>query len=1105
MLFADPTAAQAEAASLDDALGRAADRAAGEEDFRIGAVTAIRDIANRYGLDLELRAERTIASGRADAVYNRVVIEFEPPRSMRASLTHTATAHAVQQTKDYMTGLAAEIGANVEDLSGIAFDGSWYVFVRSVGGEWRIEGPLARNAVTTGRLLRHLLSLGTGRALTADNLVEDFGAQTATAKRAVRALYGAFDIDGDGAPLRDALFGEWRRLFGAISGVDPAGMDQRSLTALRPLMATVDLGAAEPARFLFAVHTYFALVTKLVAYSAVGRQAVPLGLGLGDWVGLDDESLRLRARDLENGGLFRALGLRNFLEADFFGWYEAVWDTDIATAVRAIADALDEYDPGSIEARPELTRDLLKGLYQYLLPRALRHRLGEYYTPDWLAEVALDEAGFTGDPDQRCLDPACGSGTFLVLAIARIKAAAAHEPANARALLGRILSDVVGFDLNPLAVIAARANYVLALGDLLPHRTSDIDIPVYLADSVRPPAESPTVFARGVYHVELSVESFEFPSWANTRASVERLTSVMEQSVSSGVSEHGFLSRVQQFAPVDQSDADREAVAATYARLRQLHADRRDGIWARIIKNAFMPLFVGRFSHVVGNPPWIAWENLSEAYRRVTASLWDQYQLHPRRDEMRLPARRSRSDMAILFSYVCIDRYAAQDGTLVFLSTQSVFKSEAAGRGFRRFRLPDGTQVKIERADDFTSFQPFEAAQNRTAMFRMTRNAATVYPIPYIKWEPEGISRQPANATAVTRIRAATIRRNWVAEPIIPDDRGSPWLTGPLEVVRSLERVVGQSGYSGTARKGADTRGANAIFWVETVMTRPDGLPVVRNLISAGRGERWELTRPMEPDLLYPLIRGRDVQRWAAQPSAQMILPYVSNSPGSPLSEHRMAADYPLTHAYLAEFERLLRARPSFRNFNPANNEPWELYNVGTYTFARYKVCWREQMATFTVAVASMDDGTKIPIVDHKLVAVGLDDPDEAFYLAAVLNSTPVRVLVDSYALELSLSSSVLDYVAVPRFSPRSESHQALSRLGRRAHNALIVGQREAVQGQIDELSGSLWNIGPEALQTLRSYAADLPTADANGQDQVVPPTRRPIRQDRLPARTDHR
>ena len=56
-----------------------------------------------------------------------------------------------------------------------------------------------------------------------------------------------------------------------------------------------------------------------------------------------------------------------------------------------------------------------------------------------------------------------------------------------RQLLDQILANIVGYDLNPLAVISARTNYLLALGDLLDQIEGEIDIPVYLADSVLTP------------------------------------------------------------------------------------------------------------------------------------------------------------------------------------------------------------------------------------------------------------------------------------------------------------------------------------------------------------------------------------------------------------------------------------------------------------------------------------------------------------------------------------------------------------------------------------------------------------------------------------------
>ena len=160
---------------------------------------------------------------------------------------------------------------------------------------------------------------------------------------------------------------------------------------------------------------------------------------------------------------------------------------------------------------------------------------------------------------------------------------------------------------------------------------------------------------------------------------------------------------------------------------------------------------------------------------------------------------------------------------------------------------------------------------------------------------------------------------------------------------------------------------------------------------------------------------------------------------------------------------------PASETSTRSENEPWELYNVGAYSFADYKVCWREQMTTFTVAVAHSDG--RPPIVDHKLVSVGFDDSDEAYFLAAVLNSTPVRVLVDSYALELSLSSSLLDYVAVPRFARANVDHRTLADLSRQAHGPLIAGQADAVQEEVDRRSAALWGVNPTDLAVLRRFA----------------------------------
>ena len=168
----------------------------------------------------------------------------------------------------------------------------------------------------------------------------------------------------------------------------------------------------------------------------------------------------------EHGGIFGHLGIRNFLEGDFFGWYLESWDEPTDASLREVIRELSGYSFVTLDIDPEGTRDLLKKLYQNLMPKELRHDLGEYYTPDWLAQQLLNQLhGGMPDraprsPDERLLDPACGSGTFLVLHIRDVRRHARdtllpERKLTPRQLLEKILANVVGYDLNPLAVITA--------------------------------------------------------------------------------------------------------------------------------------------------------------------------------------------------------------------------------------------------------------------------------------------------------------------------------------------------------------------------------------------------------------------------------------------------------------------------------------------------------------------------------------------------------------------------------------------------------------------------------------------------------------------------
>ena len=251
---------------------------------------------------------------------------------------------------------------------------------------------------------------------------------------------------------------------------------------------------------MFALHTYIAVVAKIVAAMALPNAAQDIA----DLV----TPLRQRMHALEFGQLFADAGITNMLTGDFFSWYadDALWPAmeapfgGLLASLRGVSFDLTHKQPDSI-------RTCSRASMKYLSPRELRHALGEIYTPDWLAAHALDEMGWT--PDDELLDPTCGTGTFLLEALKR-RLVRAHgngdKPTAAEALQG-----IYAMDLNPLAVLAAKASIVVVLASrLLPDRP--ITLPIYLADAINSAGSSDEGFFVHALQTELGTRRFEVPA-----------------------------------------------------------------------------------------------------------------------------------------------------------------------------------------------------------------------------------------------------------------------------------------------------------------------------------------------------------------------------------------------------------------------------------------------------------------------------------------------------------------------------------------------------------------------------------------------------------------
>jgi hypothetical protein len=152
----------------------ASQKAKNEADLVKEAETILERFCRFFGVDHYHQRERTLLNGRADAVYNRFVIEYEPPGSLRESNSYHHNQHAIGQVQQYMDGLERLERHRKERLAGVVLDGNYYIFIRFRDEHWRIDDPIPVNTQSTETFLRYLLSLTTELALTPENLVRDF-------------------------------------------------------------------------------------------------------------------------------------------------------------------------------------------------------------------------------------------------------------------------------------------------------------------------------------------------------------------------------------------------------------------------------------------------------------------------------------------------------------------------------------------------------------------------------------------------------------------------------------------------------------------------------------------------------------------------------------------------------------------------------------------------------------------------------------------------------------------------------------------------------------------------------------------------------------------
>jgi type II restriction/modification system DNA methylase subunit YeeA len=1110
----------------------AVNQALTEDDVKVWVERCIIDkILNPLGIDISHIGQLshhnvTLVSGvRPDALYGHVIIEYKAPGKLS---NQSGIQDAKEQVIGYIKDEAQVQSAWDRYLGVIINDKIAFVRYDKRNDTWILRGPYDIRYESVIKLIEALRGLSR-KSLSVDNLVKDFGPSSQIAKRAVKLLYER--LLNARSERTKLLFSDWKRLFSQATGYDPS-----KLKELRELATEYGLANANPDALIFAIHTYYALIMKLIA----AEVAYLYGGGrfYRSYINeLDDnytksgiDGVKTALSELESGGVFvKLLNIENFLEGDYFSWYLEEMDKDLADVIAEIARTLSTYEIATPQLEPEFARDLLKRLYQNLVPSDIRHNLGEYYTPDWLAELMLDEVGLSlenlmkmGEEDPlkplniRVLDPACGSGTFLVLYISRLRRYA-EEHYLVDVLPKYILENVVGYDLNPLAVLTARTNYLLAIADLLQYVPGSIEIPIYLADSIMVEKRSEftkSEFTGPVYLLRTAAGEFRVPiGVAQDGNLLRKILDEARMCLGIKCELSNFEQRLKSYK-LDLNDIN--ILLELYNKLLDLERQGKDRVWISVLRNAFAPMLKGKFDFVVGNPPWVNWENLPEQYREISKGLWENYGLAKIKGKTGLG--KVKKDLAMLFLVRSFDSYLKEGGKLGFLITFTVFKTQA-GAGFRGFLARN---TKIHAIHDMVTLMPFEGAINRTGAVIIEKvcdlkkiNSGECKAVSEIwKANMSGIKHVVWNGKQVDQdipleeVLKTTRRYEIIMIPLMLNDTTSPWMQVTPNIVNAVRKLIGESQHY-EAYEGVNTA-LNQVYYVKVLGRASDGMLIVTNPPESGQKKKVkQVEAKVEPDLVYPLIRGEDVERWYVDYKNRYIIIPHNPRTASPIPEGDMRVRWPLTYSYLVDSRRELEDR-SIHKLWGRGNPFYAVYDIGTYTFAPYKVVWKRiagaitgKAVSFACAVVEPIDGKPV-IPDDGTILVEAETPDEAYYIAGVLNSIIARSIIASYTYELRQETHIIDVIKVPRFDPDNKLHRRIAELSKRAHElarciyasskpsycAGINAEDELrkVEDEVDKAVAELYGISESELKGFRRLMAILSGKESPVEDEVKVP-----------------
>ncbi len=1020
-------------------------------------------------LEKSIKSEKTLLiKGRVDAILGNLIIEFE------SNLKERKIEESTGQLKRYTAILWNNEGI-VEYLC-VATDGLNFLIYRprSAKTEDFTESDIELETVdkfdireeepnTIYKRLDRYMLYQTLRAPTADDIVGNFGSKSIILKDCMALLKKAWQ---EIKPEISAVYNEWAKYLSIVYGSEVQNEE------------------------LFLKHTYLATLAKLMVYSYYQQNTLPTSKEV--------------IHQILTGVVFREYGIENFLVEDFFSWIvkEKVSKEGMQIVYR-ILDGLATYDLTG------LNEDVFKELYQQLVDPAERHDLGEYYTPDWLAEMIVREV--VKDARVRVLDPACGSGTFLASTIRhKLSIMPKMKPSEK---VKTIIQTVCGIDVHPLAVLISKANYLMALGKLLSKKEGSVVIPVYMADSIVFPTPTYSVATFGktgseaVYLYKVDKEkNLVLPKTLVDSNIADDIVDSMRDfalrvSTEPSLSSKGFQTYVEKKFKITKDQFD--VIIDTTNTLIDLIKNNKDTIHAFILKNVYKPSTIGRFEIIVGNPPWLSYRYVKSVERQqvLKEMILRKYRLLNPKDEKLL----THMELATLFLLRCVDLYLKDKGTIGFVMPRAVFTSDQH-HNLRNYSFTNSSLSIMEVWDLDRFFPLFNVPSCVMIGAKAGKPSHSINAIVIGgKIKHKNLRLKDFNDAVAQKqviVKKSKINLTHVG-------KRSAWTYGELEICggKPIKRKI--SPYLNKFRQGA-TIVPRPFWFVEAKSHERLGIkldaPYVETTQRASDMAKKDylgiqLSGNVESDYLYSTLLGSDILPFCHLPFRLVVLPILAHIHSYKIMNKELvtAKAHEKMVAWLSQAEKL---------WNTKRGEKAEKMNIyerldrgkgitNQDASAKFEILYNTSGTFLNGCVVDLSkklemhvDGTKLKIngfvVDAKAYYCQTEGEDEAYYLSAVFNSTILDTLIKPFQSrglwgERDIHKKPLEQ-PIDEFDPKNNVHRKLAKIGKESTQKA----RSDLPKLLTEMKIEPTSITPNAVGRLRSKIRDRLETEISEIDGLV-------------------